>query len=386
MSAEIEKPYRIDLSLMPDASQFPYVDIRQEYLSPKDPDPSYPEVATGELRVRQKVTPIGLETYSATVKFGKKSEGERTEIETTFDHGGFGTKPEDIANFGLGTVLKRRYFFPDKIEVDHYNEELHGKLWIAEREFKDKAESDLWVPPLWMTEDPNLPSNRQLAQIPASQLLNMARTRKDSLEHVALFIELLNKKFGAAIVTLSGMSGSGKSTVAQELSDLTGAPVINTDDFHIGAIALNERFGEVNHDLPQTYDYLSAADAARRLIFGNSVELPIYDFILAERIEEKRVLSPTDRKVVILEGLYAWNADYYPNVNAQGIPHFNILVDTPPYVCILRRILRESGIQEHDVTRETAWTQEESLRYIMEKAVPAFLEHNPKSDYFDAVL
>jgi uridine kinase len=385
MSLEIERTFRVNPSLLPDLSSFPYIDIDQNYLSPYPHDPNYPEIENAELRIRSETNQQGKVTYTATAKFGDKSKGQRIEIETEIEPSDFGTDPEDIAQYGNGRVTKRRFLMGDELVVDQYDQSLFGKLIVAEKEFTDMTEFDEWEIPEWAIEDATIPSNRKLAKKLGSSPINDS-VKTTEIEHIKLFIELLYRKYGSVIITLSGMSGSGKSTIAVELADNLGATLINTDNFHIGTAQLYERFGIVNHDTPTTYDYSEAAIAAKKIILGNTVIIPTYDFETAERSNEQKILSPAARKIVILEGLYAWSAAELPNSSSDLIPYLNALVDTPLYACILRRLCRDSSFQKGEYERSIPWTAEESLKYILSTAIPHFRRYTPDNAFFDVII
>src|SRR5690606_25992053 len=98
---------------------------------------------------------------------------------------------------------------------------------------------------------------------------------------------------GRVLVTVSGISGSGKSTFARQLAADLDAPIVETDNLHIGAAKLLEQYSEVNHDLPHAYDYAYAGHAALRLALGNAVDVPLYDYESAEPTGKTMRIDPT---------------------------------------------------------------------------------------------
>lgn len=385
MHIENEKVYGVDPTQMPDLSEAPYKDIEQVYLSPDPPDPKYPEVAVAEWRVRKTAKPGSEPRYTSAAKFGDKASGSRTEVETPLNEGAFGTQAADIERYGFGIVRKRRYQLPDEITVDRFDPDTHGDLWLAEREFPDSETADNWQPPEWCQPLDKTPSNRKLAAA-----LRQSEPNKSvkTIDEVIDDIRQRRPDGEPMLVSISGMSGSGKSTKAKALAEVLGANHLETDRFHIGKTALQERFGAVNHDLPAAYDYVRAAAAAGKLLTGQAVNVPVYDFVTAEPLDLPQTVQPKDEAIVVVEGLYAALCSEHTAKLNPGINTYDILIKTPLYVCVLRRLIREAaGVTERvPDKREVSMTPEETLRYLMEVAIPTYLQHAPPEERFNAVV
>lgn len=384
MSAEKESVYAVDRATMPSLDGVPSEHIRQVYLTPHPPADEYPEVKEGEWRIRE-ITPPGSEpTYTTTVKFGSKASGTRQEIETDIAPGYFGTRAADIGRFGCGIVVKQRFRLPDKIDVDQFDPDMHKGLWLAEREFESDEDRAMWQPPEWCIPLQRVPSNREIA----TPLAQSAQDRRSALlEEIALNVRKLQRAHDKVIVTVSGMSGSGKTTAANLLAQFLGGNHIEADHFHIGQTALLEKFGVVNHDLPGTYDYRLAATAAGRLLARETVTLPRYDFVSAERLTTTQVIEPAQESVVVVDGIYAkLTADFLKSQSAD-VATYNALMNTPLYVCVLRRMLRDAIGQpaSDSIERQVSMSGEETLRYMMSCAIPSYLEHAPQPEHFDAI-
>lgn len=386
MGLEKEKAYGVDLETMPSLRDAPYKDIDQVYFTPKPHENPYPEIANGEWRVREINIPGEEIQFTTAVKFGSKASGTRREIEVDLSPGDFGTRQDDLDRYGLGLIRKRRYSGPDAIEVDQFDEDFHGRLWLAEREFKDNTEAASWQAPEWCLPLDRAPSNRELAvPLPAARPQELpGLPREQAIEQLAHRQGLGHK----LLVTVSGLSGSGKSTLAASLAEQLGGQHIETDNFHIGATALQERDGTVNHDLPTTYDYKKAAEAAVSLLNGEAVTVPTYDFVAAEPTADTEQLEPPEMPVVVVEGLYASLVSEHAQSKAGDIRTFDILMDTPLYACVLRRMLRETttdptGAIPH---REVSMSPAQTLHYVLSRAIPTYLASAPGIDTFDAIV
>jgi uridine kinase len=188
----------------------------------------------------------------------------------------------------------------------------------------------------------------------------------------------------ATVATVSGMSGSGKSTTARALAEVLDAALIETDHFHVGTSKLLERHGEINHDMPHTYDYAHAGRAALELTLGQAVTLPRYSYETAERTDQTHALDPTLSRNVVIDGLYAEHAKDVLD-QATDVNVLRVLVDTPLYVSIVRRILRDTAIQATDSERAVGFSPEGSLQYVVQTAIPTYLANQDRAA-FDFVV
>lgn len=386
MSLEIEQAYGVDPAKVPDLTRVPCKSIEQVYLSPYPPKPRYPEVADGEWRVRKIIKPGQEPHFTTAVKFGDKTSGSRLELETALEPGDFGTDDAATMDYGFGLVRKRRYQLPDQVVVDQFDKDTHGDLWLAEREFASPEEAAGWQPPEWCRPLPRALSNRELAR--PLQPAEISKPTK-TIDEVHGELEALRADGEKILVTISGMSGSGKSTVARALAERLKANHLETDRFHLGRTILLERYGDVNHDLPKAYDYARAAVVAARLLIGQTVDVPVYDFVTAEPLKHTETVEPTSEGIVVLEGLYAALAsDYAPALESTSIKTYNILMATPLYVCVLRRLIRDAvgAAEPESLERQVSMTPEETLRYLMAVAIPTYRRYARSTNRFDAVV
>ena len=137
-----------------------YVDIRQGYVA-IDSD------AGNEVRVRQ-----ADNQYILTIK--SKGDLERLEVENEISKKDF----EELWKVTNGRYLmKRRYYLPFQnwmIEIDQYKGILAG-LWVAEIEFDDIKESNLFKMPAWMDREVTFDKrfkNQSLAQLRDANFVN----------------------------------------------------------------------------------------------------------------------------------------------------------------------------------------------------------------------
>lgn len=384
MGQEIERAYAVNQTLLPPLDDVPSKHLSQVYFTPYPADRNYTEVASGEWRVRTTTEADGTKKYKAAVKFGDKASGSRTELEVGLAEGDFGTTASDVQEFGFGVISKTRYDFGDDLTLDHFDE-ADGFEWLAEKEFEDEAAVDLWTPPAWCEPVDGLPGNRAMARA----LTPEADAAKSGDESLVQAIIRKQKQHGHVIVTFSGMSGSGKSTAAQRLANHFGASYIEADHYHIGATELQARHGDVNHDLPHAYDYKGLAQDVARLLDGQAVQVPRYDFASAERMTDTSLhVAPSLNNVTFIDGLYAKRVSEHLQELVPDIATHDVLINTPLYVCVLRRLMREAGVNQAAVAeqRTTSMDAEATLSYLHKVAIPTYRKYAHHPELFDTIL
>ena len=98
------------------------------------------------------------------------------------------------------------------------------------------------------------------------------------------------------VIGIAGGTGSGKTTVAHALASAMpeGRCVVVEHDAYYKDLADRspEERAAVNFDHPDALDSALLAEHLRRLRAGESVELPIYDFVTHTRRRETRRVAP----------------------------------------------------------------------------------------------
>ena len=146
------------------------------------------------------------------------------------------------------------------------------------------------------------------------------------------------------IIGLTGASGSGKSTIADDLQRIClrdGWPprvtLMSIDRYYrdLSHLALPER-EKVDFDHPSAIEFELVADHLAQLRQGFAVPCPRYDFATHSRAVGTDTISPTP--IILLEGLLlgAWD-----QVSTQV--DSLVFVDTPLEVCLARRLNRDSA-------------------------------------------
>ena len=131
------------------------------------------------------------------------------------------------------------------------------------------------------------------------------------------------KKNPVRIVLITGPSSSGKTTFCKRLSVQLLAcglrPVsFSTDDFFVNR-ADTPRLpnGDYDFDNIETVDYHLLEDHLTRLMQGERVEVPEYNFVTGKREWNGKRLKLAGDTVLIIEGIHALNPLLTKNINDQ---------------------------------------------------------------------
>lgn len=118
-----------------------------------------------------------------------------------------------------------------------------------------------------------------------------------------------------AAVLVTGPSSSGKTTFSNRLCRL-----MEEDGFHCTVISIDDYYlprEEIRRRQPDAakpdYECLEAFDVAffqeqmRAFLGGETIHLPRYDFKIGDRVDSGIALAPTEKDLLIIEGIHAMN-------------------------------------------------------------------------------
>ncbi len=147
-----------------------------------------------------------------------------------------------------------------------------------------------------------------------------------------------NIPFQPFIIGVAGGSGSGKSTVSQQVLAAFGADMVSVvmqDDYYRDQSHLApEVRPEQNYDHPNAFEWPLLVQHVQALRRGESIEMPEYDFTLHNRSQRTIAVKPAP--VIVIEGLFAlYDADL------RDMMSLKIYVDTASDVRFIRRMQRD---------------------------------------------
>ena len=178
------------------------------------------------------------------------------------------------------------------------------------------------------------------------------------------------------IIGIAGGSGSGKSTVTQELIDLIGeekVTLIQQDSYYKDQshLPLEERM-KTSYDNPLSFDEALLVDHLKDLKMGKTIQMPQYDYTVHNR--KKDFVELKADKVIILEGILILAEE-----SIRDLLDIKVFVDTDADVRIIRRILRD--------IKERSRSLESIILQYMSTVRPAHLQFvEPSKRYADIII
>lgn len=140
------------------------------------------------------------------------------------------------------------------------------------------------------------------------------------------------------IIGVAGGSGSGKSTVARNVARALGAEsvaFIDMDAYYRdhAHLSFDER-RKVNWDHPDAFDWDLLVHQLARLLAGEAIEKPVYDFVSHTRGERSVVVPPS--RVVVIDGILL-----FTDARVRELCDVKVFVDADADVRLIRRIRRD---------------------------------------------
>ena len=177
------------------------------------------------------------------------------------------------------------------------------------------------------------------------------------------------------IIGIAGGSGSGKTTLVERLCEQFGedVSVLTHASYYTPRPDLtDEERDSLNLDHPASFDTDRLISDLEDLIAGKTVQVPVYDFAIQDRLEETRTLSPT--KIILVEGMLILE-----NRALRNLLDIKLFVDTDDDVRLLRRILRD--------TRERGRSLDEVAERYLATVKPMHQQFvEPSKRYADVII
>ena len=186
----------------------------------------------------------------------------------------------------------------------------------------------------------------------------------------------MNKDNPTLVIGIAGGTGSGKTTVANEILTRVGKEIVSYiphDAYYrdLSDLPPNEK-APINYDHPNSLDTELMISHVEKLKQGLSVELPIYDFTIHSRTSKTITIPPNP--VILVEGILIFSDPVL-----RELFDVKIFVDTDADIRLTRRIRRD--ITERGRTIESVLNQyEKTVR-------PMHLEFvEPSKRYADIII
>ncbi|MBQ6581955.1 MAG: nucleoside kinase [Alistipes sp.] len=163
--------------------------------------------------------------------------------------------------------------------------------------------------------------NEKLLNGDMSELIKVAEAfHEKKIAGIADQIYAANKEHGTRVVLISGPSSSGKTTTSKrlgiQLRILGLDPVlISLDDYFVDRDRTpKDETGEYDFEALEAIDLDLLNKDLMRLMDGESVEVPRYDFITGSRKWHDNPLQLGEKSIIIMEGIHALNPRLTPSI------------------------------------------------------------------------
>ena len=178
------------------------------------------------------------------------------------------------------------------------------------------------------------------------------------------------------VIGIAGGSGSGKTTVAQEILNRVGADRIaflQHDSYYKDLSGLPPGLrSELNFDHPNSLETELLTEHIISLQQGRAVEVPIYDFSIHSR--NSRTFTVAPHRVILVEGILI-----FVDAALRKLFDIKIFVDTDPDIRFIRRLQRDIS--------ERGRTTESVIKQYKTTVRPMHLEFvEPSKRYADVII
>lgn len=153
------------------------------------------------------------------------------------------------------------------------------------------------------------------------------------------------KKKSVFLISITGGSATGKSSILKELSDKFGdqITIISQDDYYKPIkFQHKDEKGIYNFDLPDAIDHVEFLNDLYKISTGETVERPEYTFNHPDKIPAIKCFKPN--MVIIVEGLFVLY-----KTEIERLVDFKVFISADEDICFERRRKRdidERGIPE----------------------------------------
>jgi len=184
------------------------------------------------------------------------------------------------------------------------------------------------------------------------------------------------KKHLRVTLGICGGTGSGKTTISEEISRALGpdhAVIIHQDSYYLDRSLLpSDDRDRINFDHPSAFDWKLFKRQVRALQEGKSIEKPIYNFHTHSRMPETTRVDP--RPVLLIEGILVFD-----DPDLRKMMDIKVYVDADADVRFIRRMDRD--------VRERGRSIESIVDQYMNTVRPMHLQFvGPSKRYADIII
>jgi uridine kinase len=184
------------------------------------------------------------------------------------------------------------------------------------------------------------------------------------------------KKRPKLVLGISGGTGSGKTTIAEEITRCLGpenSVILHQDSYYLDRSLLPcDAHDRINFDHPSAFDWPLLKEHIAALRAARTIQKPIYSFHTHSRLEETTKVEP--RPVLIVEGIMVLE-----DPDLRGMMDMKVYVDADADVRFIRRLDRD--------IRERGRSIESVVDQYMTTVRPMHLQFvEPSKRYADIII
>lgn len=178
------------------------------------------------------------------------------------------------------------------------------------------------------------------------------------------------------LILVAGGSASGKSTVVEEILEKAGLDdvlIIKHDDYYLDQthLPLDVRF-LTNYDHPSSLDNALLYEHLIKLLEGQAIDKPTYDFVNHNRAHNVEHVEP--KPIIIVEGILILE-----NEKIRELSSMNLFVELDDDTRFIRRMLRDM--------RERGRSLESIIAQYEKTVKPMYHKHiKPTKRYADVII
>lgn len=177
------------------------------------------------------------------------------------------------------------------------------------------------------------------------------------------------------IVAVAGGSASGKSTIVKIIAETfkDDLIVVGHDNYYRAHDDLDfEERKLLNYDHPKAFDTDLFCDDLERLVAGEEIDMPVYDYTIHTR--SKETIKVKAKKIILIEGILVLY-----DKRIRGLIDTKVFVDADSDIRLKRRILRD--------TVERGRSVESCLTQYIEQVKPMHEKYvEPSKKYADIII
>lgn len=173
------------------------------------------------------------------------------------------------------------------------------------------------------------------------------------------------------VLGIAGGSGSGKSWLAKAVADrFAGRAAVVCHDWYYkdyGSLRDEKARRKLNFDHPDSLESALMRDHLDRLLAGESVDAPLYEYSTHSRLKETRRVEP--KELLILDGILILHEK-----ELRDLMTLSVFIDAPDDIRLMRRVRRDCKERHVDLD-ETLRLYEDYVRPMHHRFVVPSSRH-----------